>query len=359
MWVIDNPAGWDDLVFLLRGGEYPEKGSGEQNMNGRIEEIIKTATGATGITRQEVIQSLWSGYGEIVRYALRGTERNTAVVKHVKLPRPGRHPRGWNTENSHERKLKSYEVETAWYRNWSERCDETSRIPRCLALETEQDEILMVLEDLDDSGYPDRKSSLTREEIITCLDWLANFHASFLGEKPEGLWETGTYWHLETRPDELRALKDRPLRDAAKALDQKLKDSPYQTIVHGDAKSANFCFSNDGKKVAAVDFQYVGGGVGMKDVAYFVGSCLGEDECERLEAELLGDYFAALRSALSVKRPAVDAEALIADWSALYHIAWTDFHRFLKGWSPDHWKIHDYSERIAREVTAKLQYEIT
>ena len=29
-----------------------------------------------------------------------------------------------------------------------------------------------------------------------------HFHASFLNEAPDGLWPVGTYWHLETRPDE-------------------------------------------------------------------------------------------------------------------------------------------------------------
>ena len=42
------------------------------------------------------------------------------------------------------------------------------------------------------------------------------------------------------------------------------------------------------------------------------------------------------------------------NWRALYPVAWTDFHRFIKGWSPDHWKINGYSEKIAQEVIAQL-----
>ena len=105
-----------------------------------------------------------------------------------------------------------------------------------------------------------------------------------------------------------------------------------------------------GDQVAAVDFQYVGGGCGMKDVAYFIGSCLAEEECERLESWLQDGYFAALKQALEDLHSAVDAEAMEEEWRALFPLAWTDFHRFLKGWSPGHWKLNAYSERLARGV---------
>jgi Ser/Thr protein kinase RdoA (MazF antagonist) len=164
----------------------------------------------------------------------------------------------------------------------------------------------------------------------------------------------GTYWHLDTRPDELAALEDRDLKAAASAIDQTLNSARYQTLVHGDAKLANFCFSRSGDQVAAVDFQYVGGGCGMKDVAYFIGSCLYEDECERHEEALLDYYFDLLAKALVQRESAVDAAALEQEWRSLYPVAWTDFHRFMKGWSPGHWKIHSYSERLAREVVAQL-----
>lgn len=102
--------------------------------------------------------------------------------------------------------------------------------------------------------------------------------------------------------------------------------------------------------MAAVDFQYVGGGCGMKDVAYFIGSCLDEHDCERLETQLLDSYFAALHAALSKHQPAIDPQVVEAAWRPLYPVAWTDFYRFLQGWSPGHWKIHRYSERLASEV---------
>ena len=319
-------------------------------LNNNFQDIVSEATGATEIYKISVIQSLWSGYGDIVRYGLKGCERKSVIVKHVRLPNQSHHPRGWNTDISHQRKIKSYQVETAWYKDWSMACDQSCRIPHCLALGSEPGEVLMVLEDLDDSGYPQRRSSVSMTELRACLVWLANFHATFMGRSPTGLWPVGTYWHLDTRPDELAALNDNGLKQAARVIDQILQNSPYQTIVHGDAKLANFCFSGNGQNIAAVDFQYVGGGCGMKDVAYFIGSCLYDEDCEHYEAELLDFYFTELKKSLSSKETSIDPQAVENNWRSLYHTAWTDFHRFMKGWSPGHWKIHAYSERIARQV---------
>ncbi len=323
-------------------------------MDSHIRSTILRATGADDLFKISTIQSLWSGYGSIDRYGLIGANVNSVVIKHVRLPQQSNHPRGWNTDHSHQRKVTSYQVETRWYQKWATHCSAHSRIPHCLALEHHDNETLMVLEDLDDSGYPARRESVTQDEMVCCLNWLAHFHATFLGEKPEGLWETGTYWHLETRPDELQTMEDGPLKQIASVLDRTLTEAPFQTFVHGDAKLANFCFSQDGTQVAAVDFQYVGGGCGMKDVAYFISSCLGENDCERMEVVLLDAYFLALKNSLAMHHPNIDAAAVESAWRPLYAYAWTDFYRFLKGWSPDHWKIHRYSERLAHEVVTEL-----
>jgi len=323
-------------------------------VNPHLRNTILEATGADNLLQAGTIQSLWSGYGSIDRYRLTGSQWSSVVVKHVRLPQQTNHPRGWNTDLSHQRKLHSYQVETTWYQNWASGCNDHCRIPRCLGLEQLDEEVVMVLEDLDSSGYPLRIDHASRADMTACLNWLAHFHATFMDEKPTGLWETGTYWHLDTRPDELAVMEAGELKQAAAALDQILQQAPFQTFVHGDAKLANFCFSANDDRVAAVDFQYVGGGCGMKDVAYFVGSCLNEHECEREETELLNIYFGELKQALSQHRPDIDANAVESAWRPLYKIAWIDFYRFLKGWSPGHWKIHSYSERLAHEVVSQL-----
>ncbi len=319
-----------------------------------LEAIAIEVTQARRVVGYEVVQRLWSGYGRIVRCHLEGGSPDRIIIKHVRWPDRGQHPRGWNSDRSHARKVESYRVEAEWYGRYADRCTADCRVPRCLARRRRGHEVFIVLEDLDAAGWPIRRREVTGAELTACLRWLAHFHATFLGQVPDGLWPTGTYWHLDTRPDELVALDDEALKGAAGTIDRALSSSPFQTFVHGDAKLANFCFCADGRGVAAVDFQYVGGGCGIKDVAYFVSSCLDEDQCERQEGEVLDLYFAHLRRACHRAGRTVDLDALEHDWRALYPVAWTDFYRFLRGWSPGHWKIHRYSERLAREVLESL-----
>ncbi len=315
-------------------------------MNKNFKSIILQKTGAKSLHEKEIIQQLWSGYGKIMRIGLEDADFKSVVIKHVQLPTHKNHPRGWNTDIGHQRKVKSYQVESKWYKTYSK--DSAARLPQCLAIEMQDEEVLIVLEDLNEAGFPFRKSTVEWNEIAACLEWLAKFHASYLGKNPDGLWDVGTYWHLKTRPQELEELTDHKLKAAAPLMDQKLNTCKYKTFVHGDAKLVNFCFGINGE-VAGVDFQYVGGGCGMKDVAYFIGSCLNQKDCQRLEPRILDTYFEHLQNHLEEKN-----EALEEEWRSLYRVAWADFHRFLKGWSPGHWKINSYSEQVTNEVIKNL-----
>ena len=304
---------------------------------------MATAVGATTAREVQQIQSLWGGYGVAVRCALTDGPHDSVVVKHV---RPGAgHSRSYNLSHnrSHSRKLRSYDVELAWYRDWAARCGAGCRVPQVLHVERGAGEWLFVLEDLDAAGYPRRAHDLGGKQRTQCLTWLGAFHGAFLGARPRGLWKVGTYWHLATRPDEHQAMPRGPLRDAAAAIDARLSAATFQTLVHGDAKPANFCFGRDG--VAAVDFQYVGAGCGVKDVAYLLS-----DADEGSTQRGLETYFAALRRALPAE---VSADAVEAEWRALYPWAWADFHRFLVGWAPG-WRVNAYGRRLTQQVLAAV-----
>lgn len=318
-----------------------------------LEAALVHHLGADTVRSRQLLQALWSGYGQIVRYQLAGGLREHLVVKVVRSPASQDHPRGWNTDRGHARKIRSYGVENHWYQEFARRCDETCRVPNFLGSFLHEGQVVLILEDLDRAGFPLRRSRVTPDEVRAVVSWLASFHAKFLGAKPEGLWEIGCYWHLATRPDEWKATTHPGLKQAAPRLDKLLCDASFQTIVHGDAKLANFCFSKDAR-VAAVDFQYVGGGVGVRDLAYFLSSCLDESECAAQEETLLATYFDSLRKALQDLGSDVDFSALESEWRELYPVAWTDFLRFLHGWQPGHWKIHSYSERLMNEVLQRL-----
>lgn len=300
---------------------------------------------------KEFIQSLWSGYGELVRLYF---EKQSIIVKHIKLPEQQAHPRDWATKLSHKRKLHSYKVEVNWYENFSKTTDENCLTPKGLKTFKKDDEWLIVMEDLQNQDLAYVVSKANEEHIISVLSWLASFHAKYMGKRSDLLWEEGTYWHLKTRPDELEVLEKGELKDNAHLIDKVLKETKYQTFVHGDAKLANFCFNFDGTKCGAVDFQYVGHGCGMKDVAYFMSSCIYPHECESQEAWILDTYFLYLEKALKYYQLTIDGKEVEKQWRELFSIAWADFHRFIKGWSPTHIKINEYSEKLAKKALKKL-----
>jgi hypothetical protein len=309
---------------------------------------IVARTGSRAARRGERIQSLWSGYGELFRVHLDGGPRPSAVVKWARPPVKG------GGDRSDLRKRRSFEVETTWYCELASRCGDGCRVPALLGARSGDGEWVLLLEDLDAAGFPDRRRRLEGAALDACLRWLAAFHARFLGQPPTGLWATGTYWHLATRPDELAAIDDDELRAAAPILDRALEGCPFRTLVHGDAKEANFCFSPDGEAVAAVDFQYVGGGCGMKDLAYLLHGRSDEPE-DGVPTRHLDTYFAHLRAALKDRDPAIDAGAVEASWRALYPVAAADFHRFLAGWAGEHWRRDPRGRSMVRRAVRGLR----
>jgi hypothetical protein len=320
-----------------------------------LERLIQRVTRAETVRLGERVQALWSGYGEVRRATLVGVVPAQVVVKYV-VPRAPAGAKSSSPEaRSHARKLRSYEVERAFYETYAARCGEACRVPSKLHVSSEGEQTLFVLEDLDAAGFSARRDHVSDSELRAGLGWLAAFHATFLNEPPQSLWKTGSYWHLGTRPDELQALRDRALQRAAPELDQRLSRARFRTFVHGDAKLQNFCFAPDGSAVAAVDFQYVGGGVGVKDLAYFLSSCLPSARLEREAESYLDDYFQALRQALE-RREYKDADcaALEAEWRELYPVACADFYRFLLGWAGEPDGRDRYLEAVTRAVLSRL-----
>lgn len=324
-------------------------------INQELKERVLTITGASRISDTETVQSLWSGYGEIIRMHLDVDQSHpndsirSVIVKYVQPPETHTHPRGWNTDTSLQRKLASYRVEANWYQQYAESSRLLCAMPRLFDSYVSDNLMWLILEDLD-PDFPLRHQQLSMDNCKPCLRWLARFHGQHLHSKGEGLWKTGTYWHLHTRKDEFDAMQPGALKDAAQMLDARLSDCQFQSLVHGDAKCANVCFSPDNREVSMVDFQYVGCGCGIRDVAYFLGSALSGQECNQHAEALLDVYFQELKEHISNDL----ADSVEAEWRALYATAWADFHRFLAGWMPGHRKINDYTERMTQQALSQL-----
>ncbi|KRX02556.1 Protein kinase-like domain [Pseudocohnilembus persalinus] len=226
---------------------------------------------AKSLKNQQSVQSLWSGYGEVVKCDLKQPDKNliynekqdTVVCKRVAPPYIKN-----DQDVGHIRKLQSYQIEMNYYQYFSKLTQNFDcKIPVLInaykSNEQEKQQWYFILQDLDALGYDQRLGLLEPNDpgIEAVIKWLANFHICYLKKSPKDLWKIGTYWHLNTRLEELKKIKNREIVEYAPKIDQKLNSAQFQTFVHGDAKIANFCFDKTHSKVAAVDFQYVGGGL--------------------------------------------------------------------------------------------------
>lgn len=296
------------------------------------------------VTELRAFASLWAGFGAL--YRTRGPS-GALVLKVIDLERT-RAP-----DPSTRRKRESYLVEERFYRLYSEEFPDL--LPRFYGSLRTGALLVLVLEDLttssegtrttagrdpEDVSRPPRHRSRppcaafdggSGGDVDAVLRWLAAFHARTLTRSPEALWERGTYFHLATRLDEFERIPPGPLRAQARALDQRLREARHQSWVHGDAKPANFLIARSTPPtVRAVDFQYVGRGPGIVDVAYFANAVLPGDAPLARSLAIRDAYLTHLSGFL----PPELAREVLEEWRGLYGIAWADFHRFLLGWAP-------------------------
>ena len=121
---------------------------------------------------------------------------------------------------------------------------------------------------LDGSPSTNRYST---NHIHATLTWLATLHAGTWGTKVDTYVQTkavqpiGSYWHLDTRPDEHESMSrhgwEGRLKLAARAIHERLRRDSMQCCIHGDAKDANMLFQKmdgGGISVSMYDFQYCG-----------------------------------------------------------------------------------------------------
>jgi hypothetical protein len=247
----------------------------------------------------------------------------------------------------------------------------------------------MIMTDLRQS-FPvagEKRSELSEKQVYAAIDWLASFHGfwwdkvnsfdrSILCRPPleqfeqikstvwnEGVWLNGGYTYLATRGDEyldlsssrsewsallcspLGSLEGQP--SIAEIVAMFLAPSytgsgpisEYETLIHGDVKSENLFTTRSGDAVAFFDFQYVGLGLGVCDLAKLFTCSLPEqmlslgtsptDGAELKmgsgEKQLLRHYLEKLREVSGKK---YEWEVFIRHWE----IALVDWLRFQASW---------------------------
>lgn len=304
------------------------------------------------LTLTQVIQPLWSNCGVLCRIS---DNRKSYVAKYIAVPDSMQHPKGWNGSASQQRKLMSYQVEKHFYQFYARQTDKFCQVPQLLEVVELHNTQLLVMEDLQTTGFSQSKTAITEiKELNTVIRWLAYFHMRFLAVGHQHLWAQGCYWHLDTRQEEHQAMVDGELKQKAVAIDKCLANAQYQTLLHGDAKLANFCFSDDNSNVAGIDFQYTGAGVGVKDLMILLSSSL-DGQALLAKADMCLDYyFQQLKLAHQHYQRDVEFSLLEAEWRKLWPYTWADYHRFLEGWSPGHQRISLFMQDKTRQTLSQL-----
>ena len=277
---------------------------------------------------------LWAGMGHIYQVTIHGNA--DFVIKHVAPPSRNRQSFG------DRRKADSYQVESNFYSKVAPILINEHggvHLPKPFFVEhgPEPGEITICMSLL--KGHSINMMNL--DDVKSALAWMAKFHAVFWGQnqidqlvEDVGLQKTGSYWHLDTRPDEhsnmARSGWEGRLKKAARAIDNCLKRDPMQCLVHGDPKEANIMILDESKEVALYDLQYTGRGTPTRDIAYFLCSSCDEDE----EEQLVEYYYNQLVEQLSQKNPPVTPPTL-SHFKDSLELAFCDYCRFMCGWG--HW----------------------
>jgi len=299
------------------------------------------------------IATLWAGMGQILRLQCQtasGTQR-TLVAKRIRCKNP--------RSIGDRRKAASYRVEAAFYSRYSTELSVRHICCRGLHVQDEsggkrenknnnkdgeaEAEITIVMTPLPHPTIHYLGGDAARAAVRS----VARLHAHFWGGAKsdaavrDGLAAQGTYWYLDTRPDEYDAMPQRGLagrlKQAARGIDEALKAHPYQTVCHGDLKSCNMSRSADPRYVCLVDFQYVGKACCAKDLAYlFVcGVDVDSDFEESQEEDLLRLYVDELKANGVGTCHGGDGDGplpTIGGLKGALDLAYCDLYRWMLGW---------------------------
>ncbi len=214
--------------------------------------------------------------------------------------------------------LKCYTLELGWYRELANVIGVAC--PQCLHLESDNNDLdfALLLEDLSPARQGDQLAGANTTQIEAALRQAARLHAPLWGDA-----RIDDYVWL--RPSENSANMVRMLlpplfgqfreRYAARLapnilemgaafvakLDAYLDYKPAAiTVQHRDFRIDNLLFSPDGRTAHVVDWQTLGHGSGVADVAYLIGTSIADAIERASEERRLVDFYADELAALGV-----------------------------------------------------------
>lgn len=213
--------------------------------------------------------------------------------------------------------MRTYEVETGFYRELA--ADLPIRTPRCyyVAYEPASDEFVLLFEDLAPARQGDQIAGCSLEQAVLAVQEMPKLHAPRWGDprlsaipwlnraEPGG--SVGMATLIASLFDGFRARYadrlDADVLELAARLMSRLPDyfanrPGAWTVTHGDFRLDNLMFGTDagGPPIAVLDWQTAALGPGISDLSYFIGASLMPDVRRRHEADLVRLYHDRLRA---------------------------------------------------------------
>lgn len=385
-------------------------------MSSPNDEIATTAKGLLEhldlqLEKFDIRQKLWQGYGYVC--GVEGSSdlgtSQSLILKYV-WPPPSRDAES----EGHIRKVISYSVEQHFYTTLAPLLPREIAIAQCYASINAEGKVALLLEDLR-TRFPvagEKKATLNNAQVHAAINWLARFHGFWLqnlaqaskyrlrlppledsqsqealGDHREGgVWLNGGYTYLSTRRSEFESLSQDDSSEWSRALCAPVPNSgtsiaeqvarvlspatvtsrsgldQYQCLIHGDVKSENLFTTKSGEAVAFFDFQYVGLGCGLSDLAKLFTCSVPEaslHECNGADglpnALTMGQGEKALLS--SYRKTFEEASGKPYPWDLFvmhWQVALIDWIRFQASWG--FWGNTEWLEARARSILADREW---
>ena len=218
--------------------------------------------------------------------------------------------------------MRLYEIETSWYREVAKSC--TVRCPAHFYAEmgpTAQ-EFILLLEDMAPAVQPDQMTGASPDAVAKILSEAARLHKFRWQDRSldDIAWLNYGTGNQDFVKEFLPAVYPKWRARYATRIDAGILDmgaelvarfdkysepnpalgAPPATITHGDMRLDNMLFFDTSGRACLVDWQTVGVGAPMTDVAYCISTSLADPQERRdSEQQLVREYLAALGGAIT------------------------------------------------------------